>query len=36
MPVAPPYEEYISPGGDLANLDQVTNVHVLLAPKRAA
>jgi AraC family transcriptional regulator len=32
----PPYEEYIPPGGDLERLDQVTNVHVLLAPKRAA
>ena len=32
----PPYEEYIPPGGDLERLDLVTNVHVLLAPRRGA
>ena len=32
----PPYEEYISPSGDLDHLDSITNVHVLLAPKRGA
>jgi AraC family transcriptional regulator len=33
---SPPYEEYIPPGGDLSRLDEITNVHVRLAPGRAS
>ena len=33
---SPPIEEYVPPGGDLGRLDEVTKVHVRLAPGRAA
>jgi AraC family transcriptional regulator len=33
---SPPIEEYVPPDGDLDRLDEITNVHVRLAPGRAA